>query len=119
MKEMDPKDIKIKPRCLTYEPKSYHKPAAYTADGFMLPCCWLDDKQVNDPEYAVLQTEETNIKYNTVEEIINSDTWQTFYDNLYTDKCPSYCKEKCTTTLRNPTRIVKGRIDGKTMEVEK
>lgn len=36
LKDIDPKDIKIKPRCLTYEPKSYHKPAAYTADGFML-----------------------------------------------------------------------------------
>ena len=30
-------------RFYLYEPKSYHKPAAYTADGFMLPCCWLDD----------------------------------------------------------------------------
>ena len=40
---MDPKDIRIKPRCLTFQPKSYHKPAAYTADGYMLPCCWLDD----------------------------------------------------------------------------
>ena len=33
---MDPKDIRIKPRCLTFQPKSYHKPAAYTADGFIL-----------------------------------------------------------------------------------
>ena len=40
---MDPKDIRIKPRCLTFQPKSYHRPAAYTADGYMLPCCWLDD----------------------------------------------------------------------------
>ena len=27
--------LDIKPRCLTFEPKAYHKPAAYTSDGFM------------------------------------------------------------------------------------
>ena len=105
-----------------FEPKCLKDPQQRTpylaATGQMYPCCWVD-KVEPDPEYASLQNPKLNIKYNTVEEIINSDTWQTFYDNLYTDKCPSYCKEKCTTTLRNPTRIVDGRIDGKTMEVEK
>ena len=74
--------------------------------GQLYPCCWLDDKQVNDPEYAVLQTEETNIKYNTVDKIMNSDILKTFYDNLSTNSCPKYCKKKCTTNLKNPSRII-------------
>ncbi len=105
-----------------FQPKCLKDPQQRTpylaATGQMYPCCWLD-KVEHDPEYEALQNPKLNIKYNTVEEIINSDTWQTFYDDLFTSKCPSYCKKKCTTTLRNPTRIVKGRIDGKTMEVEK
>ena len=56
LKDIDPKDIRIKPRCLTYEPKSYHKPAAYTADGFMLPCCWLDDPKNDHGVEAVSYT---------------------------------------------------------------
>ena len=92
------------PKCL----KDPQERSPYlAATGQMYPCCWLDDKQVDDPEYKSLQNEQLNIRHNKVEDIINSETWQTFYDNLSTDKCPSYCKKKCTTSLRNPTRIVK------------
>ena len=91
------------PKCLT---EGQRKVPYLAATGQMYPCCWLDHNQTKDPEYSTLQDERLNIKHNTVEEIIKSDTWKTFYDNLFTDKCPSYCKKKCTTSLRNPTRVV-------------
>ena len=55
--------LKIEPRCLTFNPKSYHKPAAYTSDGFMLPCCWLDDPK-NDfgVEYFGLKDEHLRVR---------------------------------------------------------
>ena len=34
--------MKIKPQCLAFDTKN-NKGAAYTSDGFMLPCCWMDD----------------------------------------------------------------------------
>ena len=43
------KEVKIKPRCLTFpmtDPE--HMPAAYTSDGYMLPCCWLDQPELDD-----------------------------------------------------------------------
>ena len=67
---MDPKDIRIKPRCLTFQPKSYHKPAAYTADGFMLPCCWLDSHK---EEVKELYDPTLTLNKNSIKEIINSN----------------------------------------------
>ena len=53
--------MKIEPKCLKHLPIE-NKGAAYTSDGYMLPCCWLDDPPVyryikacglKDPELAV------------------------------------------------------------------
>ena len=52
------KEVKIKPRCLTFpmtDPE--HMPAAYTSDGYMLPCCWLD--QPEPVSYTHLRAHET------------------------------------------------------------
>ena len=87
LKDIDPKDIRIKPRCLTYEPKSYHKPAAYTADGFMLPCCWLDDPK-NDhgvEEKFHLKYEELALK-NNVKRIIQTSTSEVFGNTKFGQK---------------------------------
>jgi MoaA/NifB/PqqE/SkfB family radical SAM enzyme len=104
VKNTDETKAEFQPKCLE---DSQHKPPYLAATGQLYPCCWLDDKLIHDPEYEALQNPKLNIRDNTIEEIINSDTWQTFYDNLFTPKCPSYCKKKCTTTLRNSSRIVK------------
>ena len=81
---MDPKDIRIKPRCLTFQPKSYHKPAAYTADGYMLPCCWLDKPgQEVDEKVKTLFDSSLHIDNNeTIENIINAEPWQKFMSEL-------------------------------------
>ena len=90
VKDVDQTDAVFQPKCLK---NPAEKVPYISVKGQLYPCCWLDDKQVNDPEYAVLQTKETNIKYNTVDEIMNSDILKTFYDNLSTNSCPKYCKK--------------------------
>ncbi len=79
--------LKIKPRCLTFDPKAYHRPAAYTSDGFMLPCCWLDDPK-NDfgVEYFGLKEEHLRVKnVDSIADIFKSDEWDHFFDPLLND----------------------------------
>jgi len=97
---MDPKDIRIKPRCLTFQPKSYHKPAAYTADGYMLPCCWLDDPK-NDHQLENefhMKDEHLALKNNDkLEDIFGSKEWEHFFDSLINNPscAPKQCQYKC------------------------
>ena len=91
--------LNIKPRCLTFEPKAYHKPAAYTSDGFMLPCCWLDDPK-NDfgVEYFGLKDEHLRVnKVNELKDIFLSDEWDHFFDTLLNNQgqAMKHCKYKC------------------------
>jgi hypothetical protein len=90
--------MKIHPKCLAFGTRD-NKGAAYTSDGFMLPCCWLDDPPVyryimqaglKDPKLAV----ENNI---SLEEIFVSDTWENFFQKLLNDpdNCSYMCKKKC------------------------
>ena len=90
--------MKIRPKCLAFNAKD-NKGAAYTSDGYMLPCCWLDDPPLyryvkecglKDPKLAV----ENNI---SLEEIFGSDTWENFFQKLVTDpsNCSYMCKKKC------------------------
>ena len=91
--------MKIKAKCLSFDSSKDSKGAAYTSDGYMLPCCWLDDPPVyryvvaaglKDPKLAV----ENNIN---LEEIFGSDTWENFFQKLVNDpdNCSYMCKKKC------------------------
>ena len=91
--------LKIEPRCLTFNPKSYHKPAAYTSDGFMLPCCWLDDPK-NDfgVEYFGLKDDHLRVKnVEKLEDIFKSEEWDFFFHTLLNDqqRAMKHCKYKC------------------------
>jgi hypothetical protein len=91
--------LEIKPRCLTFEPKAYHKPAAYTSDGFMLPCCWLDDPK-NDfgVEYFGLKDDHLRLnKAESIEAIFKSEEWNHFFWTLLHDQkhAMKHCKYKC------------------------
>ena len=88
------------PRCLTFQPKSYHKPAAYTSDGYMLPCCWLDDPK-NDhgvSEVFHLKDEHLALKnVNSLEDIYGSKEWEHFFDSrINNPSCAlKQCQYKC------------------------
>ena len=90
--------MKIRPKCLAFGERD-RKGAAYTSDGFMLPCCWMDDPPVlnhiikaglKDPELALANNEK-------LEDIFTSDQWENFFQKLYNapDECSYMCKKKC------------------------
>ena len=89
--------MKIEPKCLDFSKNQ--KGAAYTSDGFMLPCCWLDDPPVHrhvletglkDSELALANNEK-------LEDIFASNQWENFFQTLLNDpdKASYMCKKKC------------------------
>jgi len=90
--------MKIEPKCLKFGTRD-NKGAAYTSDGFMLPCCWMDDPPVyryvkhcglKDPELALANNEK-------LEDIFTSYQWENFFQTLLNNpENASYmCKKKC------------------------
>lgn len=90
--------MKIKPKCLHFYPE-LSKGAAYTSDGFMLPCCWMDDPleetYVNN---AGLKDEKLKVSNNeSLEQIFTSDQWENFFNILLSNPelASNTCKRKC------------------------
>ena len=97
----------IYPKCLSG--KGY----GYSARGWMIPCCWLDPlpkpmghgaQSMYDEVENKFFTEELKLSNNdTLDDIINSDTWTKFYDDLIEDQsnalgvCKRYCGKKKST----------------------
>ena len=90
--------MKIIPKCLAFDTKE-HKGAAYTSDGFMLPCCWLDDPPVyRYIKECGLKDEELLLSNNScLDDIFTSDQWEKFFQILLTDpdNASYMCKKKC------------------------
>jgi len=94
--------MKIRAKCLAFDSRD-KKGAAYTSDGYMLPCCWLDDPPVHryvmesglkDPKLAL----ENN---DNLEQIFGSDAWENFFQKLVNDpdNCSYMCKKKCGVNI--------------------
>jgi len=90
--------MKIEPKCLNFNSRD-NKGAAYTSDGFMLPCCWMDDPPVH--RYIVeagLKDQELALENNScLEQIFTSDQWEQFFQKLINEpeNCSYMCKKKC------------------------
>jgi hypothetical protein len=86
--------MKINPKCL-YE----LQPAAYTSDGYMLPCCWMDDPPVyRYIKECGLKDEELLLSNNDrLDDIFTSDQWENFFNTLLNDpdNASYMCKKKC------------------------
>ena len=81
---------KLDPQCL----KGFS--FAYSATGFILPCCYADNAIVSD--FAELMTENLKLDNNTnVEDIVLSDEWIKFYNRLKenSNDVPRACKYYC------------------------
>jgi len=90
--------MEIKPKCLSFGTRD-NKGAAYTSDGFMLPCCWMDDPPVYRyiKEFG-LKDEELALENNScLDDIFTSDTWEKFFQTLLNDpeNAAYMCKKKC------------------------
>lgn len=88
----------IKPKCLSFGEREF-KGAGYTSDGFMLPCCWMDEPALypyvvgaglKDPELALDNNDR-------LEDIFLSDQWENFFQTLLKDpeNACYMCKKKC------------------------
>lgn len=77
--------------------KLYGFKLAYTGDGYMLPCCWLDGgKKIRE---ISLFNENLKVENNnSIDDILRSSEWQEFHNNLLTnpEQCPKTCKDKCS-----------------------
>lgn len=97
----------LKPACQPYYidengkriKKAVTQGIAYTSDGFLLPCCWLDrERGEKDTVPMGLRDESLRLENNdSIEEILLSQQWQNFIDVLYGDpkNAPTVCKRNC------------------------
>ena len=90
--------MKIQPKC---EKGKQSKDYAYSAKGFLLPCCWCDQiNPSNDKELMKLFRPHLHLdKVDSIEEILLSDEWLDFKKSITNDydKAPKVCKRYCGT----------------------
>ena len=108
--------MKVKPKCLNFNSKD-NKGAAYTSDGYMLPCCWLDDPPVyRYIKMCGLKDEELLLSCNEqLEDIFTSDQWENFFQTLLNNpENASYmCKKKCGVDIDEDAVRAEERIEVK------
>lgn len=99
--------VKFIPKCLTGNKQPY-----LSTEGQVLPCCWLDSPTMKtkaqglevDKDLDWMMHEKFNIRENSFNTILNSQEYINFFDRLLKGDIPKYCKEKCTTSLKSPSR---------------
>ena len=82
--------VKVYPKCLN------KKELAYTATGYLLPCCWLDvPTGWSEPQIKRLMQKHLLLENNEkVEDIINSKEWKEYFEELKTNPsliCQKFC----------------------------
>ena len=82
------------------EPKCFKNNSfGHSAMGYITPCCWTSNGNV-EKDYPELCNEKTKISnVNSIEEILNSEGYQKFYDTLLNDpqNAPQKCWRKCSS----------------------
>lgn len=101
------KKTKFVPKCLTGK-----RCTAVNATGHVLPCCWVDIPAINpkaeldDPLRLLFDNPTIFDDGVSVEQILQSDSYQQFMMNLINKKDVSWvCKKMCTSSLENPNRV--------------
>ena len=85
--------MKLYPRCM-----GGTKPPAYSATGYILPCCWADDDKVLD-EFKFLMKEHLKLEnVESINDIFLSDEWIEFFNMLEQNgnNAPYVCKKYCS-----------------------
>jgi len=78
------------------------KPVAYTAQGYMLPCCWCDHAYTRKEYFHNIGMFDEALKVENVddikEEILQSPEWYRFHETLLQkpNNAPYICKRKCS-----------------------
>lgn len=89
----------INPQCVKIVNGRPAQTIAYTADGYLLPCCWCDSLYArSDIEKLNLFDEKLKLQNaKSIEEILYSDTWKNFFNIITSNinNAPICCKKKC------------------------
>ena len=86
-------DFELWPKCIHLD-----QSIAYVNQGFLLPCCWVDGHEYED-DVSVFTQEKFRLENNDhVYDIIQSDEWMQFYDDLIRKpkEAPIECWKHCT-----------------------
>ena len=100
--------MRIYPKCHPYWESDGEKiinlevqNTAYSADGYLLPCCWCDQVEPERAPFEVYGFYESDLKVSNVDnieqEILRSPEWQYFHETLLNNPhaAPRICKRKC------------------------
>ena len=89
-------DCTLKPKCIYA-----NKDLGYSSTGHLTPCCWLN-VPCDQPYIKDLFTDEMHIdNFSSVEEILESRPWVTFFDMLKNNPkdAPNKCYKYCAVDL--------------------
>ena len=75
------------------------KGLAYIAEGYILPCCWCDQREERKDfkERGFFDESLKLVNVDSLEEVIMSDTWKAWVNDVLHDpvNAPVLCKDKC------------------------
>tara|TARA_B110000503_G_scaffold99799_1_gene149295 strand:- start:29156 stop:29440 length:285 start_codon:yes stop_codon:yes gene_type:complete len=92
--------MKIQPKCIIVKEDAKEiMGIAYTSNGYILPCCWLDSKTLEKElmSKGLLNESLKLSNNNSIEDIITSNSWKNFIEELFLnpENTISKCKIKC------------------------
>lgn len=104
-------DIPLDAKCMDDRQQAF----AITNLGQLIPCCWLDNQDNRkDLEYQQLLMVSHVSDYDTIEEILTTDEWIKFYNNLKSGKgfptCHNVCKAR--SSAQHKREVFVNREDG-------
>ena len=84
-KLIDKGDFELEPRCMPPQDKDSERrqQVAVTNRGQLVPCCWMDQREVlRHPDMQKMLEVSNVADYDTIDEILLTDEWQEFAKNL-------------------------------------
>ena len=94
--------MKLYPRCIKGE-----KPPAYSATGYIVPCCWCDNVDL-EKDFSFILKEKLKLEnVEKVEDILLSQEWVDFFRMLRdnSNEAPSVCKKYCSSEWESKRRL--------------
>lgn len=88
---------------MNLDPKCFKdQELAVTNTGYLVPCCYCDDKAtMDDPGFQKLLKVSKISSYDSIDEILNTKQWKKFYERLKRNKGPDACMQVCGVNKNN------------------
>jgi hypothetical protein len=95
----------IDPKCFDDRQPGF----ALTNCGELIPCCWADGfpKNDKDPTYQKLLKVSKIADYDSIDEILMTDEWLEFAENLSKGKGMQVCYEVCKKSVELKKQYIK------------